>query len=139
MRTTRWFPGCAEHRYFYHCLERFFLSKKVESLGTAILVQILAAMLRKARLGTLDCSAKRRQMPCIIGCELSFTSLRTEMDKKRIIVFYPSQEMQILDENMPSFVSFIPHDPYQDQCPKPPWLHLDGLTSSTFVFYLFWT
>ena len=99
MPTVRWLPRCAEHRYYYRCLERFFLSKKVEMSGAVIMAQILV-LLRKRRTGGLDPSFRRRRMFWIIACTLGIVSLRNEINRQRITVFYPSQEMQILDDAM---------------------------------------
>ena len=99
MPTVRWHGRCAEHRYYYRCLERFFLSKKVEMSGAVIMAQILV-LLRKRRTGGLDPSFRRRRMFCIVACTLGIVSLRNEINRKRITVFYPSQEMQIFDDAM---------------------------------------
>ncbi len=101
MPTVRWLPRSesAEPLYYYLCLERFFLSKNVVKLGAIILAQMLV-LLRKRRSGGLDPSSRRRRMFCIIACTLGIASLRQEINRKRITVFFPSQEMQIFDDDM---------------------------------------
>jgi hypothetical protein len=71
----------------------------VEKLGAVILAQMLV-LLRKKRSGGLDPNFRRRRMFCIIACTLGIASLRNEINRKRITVFYPSQEMQVFDDDM---------------------------------------
>ena len=93
MQTVRFMPRTAEYRYYYRCLERFMKGQKIETNGYVILSQLIA-------LRSCPSSSRRRRILCIIASSLCIVSLQNEINRKAITVFYPTQEMQIWDDEM---------------------------------------
>ena len=93
MPTVRFMPSSAEYRYYYRCLERFMKGQKIETNGYVILSQLIA-------LRSCPSSSRRRRILCIIASSLCIVSLQNEINRKSITVFYPTQQMQIWDDEM---------------------------------------
>ena len=103
MPTVRWLPRCVEHKYYYRCLENFFYIKKsgkARGCNYGSKWPQMLVLLRKRRTGGHDPSFRRKRMFCIIACTLGIVSLQKEITRKRVTVFYPSQEMQIFYDAM---------------------------------------
>ena len=95
MPTVRFMPRSAEYRYHYRRLERFMKGQRIETHGNVILSQLIAIRSRPS-------SSRRRRIFCIIASSLCIVCLQNEinLNRKAITVFYPTQEMQIWDDEM---------------------------------------
>ena len=92
MPTVRLMPRSAEYHY-YRYFERFMKGKQIETHGYVILSQLIA-------LRSCPSSSRRRRILCIIASSPCIVSLQNEINRKAITVFYPTQEMQIWDDEM---------------------------------------
>ena len=72
MQTVRFMPREAEYRYYYKCIERYFMGKQIETLSHAVLAQCVVLF----RQGCAPTSFRGRKLLCIIGSAL-FKSLCT--------------------------------------------------------------
>ena len=93
MPTVRFMPRSAEYRYYCRCLERFMKGQQIETHCYVILSQLIA-------LRSCPSSSRRRRILCIIASSLCIVSLQNEINRKSITVFYPTQQMQIWDDEM---------------------------------------
>ena len=93
MPTVRFMPTSAEYSYYNRCLERFMKGQQIETHGYVILSQLTAPR-------SCPSSSRRRRILCIIASSLCIVSLQNEINRKAITVFYPTQEMQIWDDEM---------------------------------------
>ena len=94
--TVRLQPKSAEFRYKYRCLETFLMTQQIEQLGIATVVQLL--VLKPSRTSTAASSS--RKILCIAATALCMISLQDRINTKRVRTFYPTQNMQICDDDM---------------------------------------
>ena len=94
--TVRLQPKSAEFRYNYRCLERFLMKQQIEALGIAAAAQLL--VLERSRTSTA--ASRRRKILCIAATALCMISLQDRINTKRVTTFYPTQNMQIWDDDM---------------------------------------
>ena len=88
MPTGRYMPRSAEYRYYYRCLEIYEGTPK-----HTVMSQLIA-------LRSCPSSSCRRKILCIIASSLCIVSVQNEINRKAITVFYPTQQMQIWDDEM---------------------------------------
>ena len=99
MPTVRFQPKSAEFRYNYRCLERFLMTQQIEALGIATAAQLL--VLKRSRESTAASRrSRRRKILCIAATALCMISLQDRINTKRVTTFYPTQNMQIWDDDM---------------------------------------
>jgi hypothetical protein len=93
-------PRGADYRYYYKCLERYFVGKQIQTLSLAVLAQCVILFIQGSRRSTMDSSTRRRKRLSIIGSALCIQSLHDKMTKKCVGTYYPTQGMQNFDEEL---------------------------------------
>ena len=94
---TVWFiPRGAEYRYYYNCLERYFIGKYIKTLSLLVLTQCFVLF----RQGSVPSAIRWRKLLSIIGTALCIKSLHDQMTKKYVGTFYPTQCMQSFNEDL---------------------------------------
>ena len=96
MPTVRFISRGAEYRYYYKCLERYFIGNQIKALSLAVLTQCIVL----SRHGSCPSHIRRRRLLCIIGTALCIKSLHERMTKKHVGTFYPTQHMQTFDDDL---------------------------------------
>ena len=89
----RFMPRGAEYRYYYTCLERYFIENRIKTLSLAVEAQCVVLFRNKS-------CVRQRKLLCIIGSALSIKALHDEMTKKHVGNFFPTQGMQCFDEQL---------------------------------------
>jgi hypothetical protein len=84
-------------QYFYKHFERFAFAKNIRSLKVLVFTQLLIISHRR-KLGMLEESSRRRKMILIATFLRRISFLNQEMNRPRVTVFYPSQQMQTFDD-----------------------------------------
>lgn len=92
----RFIPRGAEYRYYYKCLERYFIGKKIQTLSVAVLRIAFNLWGKEAVLRLFiggNCFASLEVRSVLSHCTIRCT-------KKYVGTFYPIQRKQSLDDDL---------------------------------------